>query len=606
MQDMIKTTRLTRRFLLSFIGATIATIICISDIFLFVSNSVNDKVYQRPEYPDERIVIIGIDDYAIAEFGTWPWSRDILAQAVAYLNSDPQNMPAVIGIDIVFDSDGDQQADANFAETLGEHGNVVVSTFATFGSELVTDVAGNFYINDYAILGFEESYDLLKDNVKQGHANAMLDDDGVLRHAIWEITLPDGRVIPAFSRVVAEEYCIYNDIPLPEKPPTDERGRWYIEQQALPNSYSDGISVADLVYENVSPQFFADKIVLIGPYTTGLHDEYKTPISSAENMYGVEYQANAISAILTGSGKAEPMGSQYILLFVLSFASFWILYDRRLIPSTIYSIIVSLIWFVFCVVMFEVGIVLHILYGLFTITLALFVSGIKNYIREHSEKRKVMLTFKRYVAPEIVSELMRSDQSGLELGGKTVDIAVLFADVRGFSALSSKIPARSVVEAINKILTATGGCIFENQGTLDKYIGDCTMAFWGAPLPQEDHVFKAVKTAIEIRDSINALSKELYDEFGYTLGCGIGLNCGPAVVGNIGSSTRMDYTVIGNTINAASRLEGLAEMGEVYVSKEVVEVLKGRVEFEYLGNNFSLKGISDSFDVYKVVSLIKS
>ncbi len=601
---MLKINKIIRRLSLSFVGATLATLLCYSGVLLFPSNSINDTVYQRPVTPDERIIIIGIDDYAIQEFGAWPWSRDVMAKAVENLNSDPDSMPVVIGIDAVFDADSDPQGDANFANTVGRYNNVVVATFATFGTEIVTDENGDFYIDDYAVVGFEESYDLLKDNVKQGHANVMLDSDGVLRHAIWEIELPDGRIIPAFNRVVAEEYCKSNNLALPQKPPTDERGRWYVEQQSMPNSYSDGISIADVINEDVSPQFFKDKIVLIGPYTIGLFDEYQTPISSAENMYGVEYQANAISALLTASSKSEPIATQYILLFAISFLSFCFLYNKKLLTSTLFCVIASIVWFVFCIVMFEVGFVLHILYGLGVIGAAFVVSVVKNYIREHTERRKVTLTFKRYVAPEIVTELMKNEQTGLELGGKTVDIAVLFADIRGFSALSSKIPATTVVQAINKILSATSGCIFNNQGTLDKYIGDCTMAFWGAPLPQEDYIYKAVKTAVEIRDTITSLSKELEDEFGYHLGCGIGVNCGPAVVGNIGSKTRMDYTVIGNTINAASRLEGIAESGDVYVSKAVADALNGRVEFEYIGNDFELKGIRDEFDVYRVVSLI--
>ncbi len=593
------------RLLLSLLGAGIITAVCASGVLLSFSNAINDTVYQRPQAPDERIVVIGIDNRSIEELGPWPWDRSVIAQAIAYLNSDPQNAPAVIGLDVVFDATSNPTSDAELAQVVQEGGNVVVGAFAVFGSEIVTNPDGSFYVDDYAVVDYKEPYAALKEGAMVGHVNAMLDSsDSILRHAIWEIKTPNGEIIPAFYTVLAQEYARSTGTPFPEKPPTDARGNWYVLQQSLPGSYSDGISVVDLVNGTTPPQFFKDKIVLIGPYATGLQDEYKTPIAPAESMYGVEWQANTLASLLQGTAKSESLVAQYVIIYLLTFLCFWAMYDRTLLFSTLFWLSGGLLWAGTCVVMFMLGEVLHILYGLIAATVAYVISIIQNYIRELKERQRISFTFQRYVAPEIVTELLKNDARNLSLGGRTVDIAVLFADIRGFTTLSSKLPATTVVELINKILSISSECILQNHGTLDKYIGDCTMAFWGAPLPQDDYIFNAVKTALELQSRLNVLSHELEEQYGFPMGCGIGVNCGSAVVGNIGSATRMDYTIIGDTVNTASRLEGRAKSGEVYVSKSVVTALSGRVEFEYLGNDFAIKGLPEDFEIYRAVGII--
>ncbi len=594
----------TGRILISVLGAAVVTAICASGLLIAFSNAVNDAAYQRPTAPDERIVVIGVDDRAIEQLGPWPWDRDVFARAIEYMNADPDNRPAVIGLDVVFDATSDDPAaDQALADAAAEGGNVVVGAFGVFGNEIVNSPDGSFYINDYAVVDYEEPYEALKQSATMGHVNTMLDSDGVLRHAIWEVEFPSGETVPAFYTALAQGYAKSTGTPYPQKPPTDARGRWYVLQQSLPGAYSDGISVVDLVNGTVSPQFFADKIVLIGPYATGLQDEYRTPISPAQSMYGVEWQANALGSLMAETGKSEFPTAQYVIIYLLTFLCFWSMYGRTVLSSTGFWISGSVIWGIVCVGMFFLGAVLHILYGLFAATIAYIISIVQNYLRERTEKRRISFTFQRYVAPEIVSELLRHDPKNLALGGRTVDVAVMFADIRGFTSLSSKLPATEVVELINKILTVSSESVLQNHGTLDKYIGDCTMAFWGAPLPQEDYIFNALKTALELQARLNGLSIELEKQYGIPMGCGVGVNCGSVVVGNIGSASRMDYTIIGDTVNTASRLEGRAKAGEVYVSRAVVEALKGRAEFEYLGNDFAIKGMPSDFEIYKAIAL---
>ena len=180
-----------------------------------------------------------------------------------------------------------------------------------------------------------------------------------------------------------------------------------------------------------------------------------------------------------------------------------------------------------------------------------------NYIHSALEKRRVTAIFKRYVAPEIVNEILKEGSDALELGGKLTNIAVLFVDVRGFTTMSERLQSKQVAEILNRYLTLIVDCILRNGGTLDKFVGDQAMAFWGAPLRHDDDALKAmqaVRTAMDMVEGARGICAELKEKYGRTVSFGIGVHLGEAVVGNIGSPQRMDYTAIGDTVNTAARV----------------------------------------------------
>ena len=213
------------------------------------------------------------------------------------------------------------------------------------------------------------------------------------------------------------------------------------------------------------------------------------------------------------------------------------------------------------------------------------------------EKQRIEDTFGRYVDPSIMKELLREGVSVEELKGRNVEIAVLFADIRGFTALSEQMAPELVVEILNECLTVTSQCVKKYGGTLDKYMGDCTMAFWGAPLPCEDAVYQACQAAVDMIAGTKPLAERLLRKYGKEVSYGIGINAGPAVVGNIGSPDRMDYTAIGDTVNTASRLESKAESGKIYISGAVAAALGNRARTTLLGKNIRLKGKSEGIEI---------
>ena len=558
----------------------------------------SDAWYQTPQSFDEGIVLVGIDQRAIEEIGPYDeWGRDIMAMAIEYLNESEDCHPAAICLDVLYIGESSPEADAWLAEAAGAYGNVVTGGAALFEDGFTERGEGLFYKDRFAIRLFEEPFDAMKEAATVGHINAMLDTDGILRHHLLAITLPDGREVPSMALAAAEKYREFHGLGPVKRPPVDGHGFWYVPFSGGPADLWESISVADLLAGEVPTDHFAGTVVMIGPYAPGLQDSYFTSIDHAEAMYGVEYQANAIQALIREDHKREAGdGIQLAVLFVLlavSLAAFW---QRSVKISTAVWLLLAGGWLGLCRVLYGQGYVLHALWVPAGVTVLYAGCLAANYIRAALERRKVTNTFQRYVAPEIVRELLKEGEA-LELGGKQVDIAVLFVDVRGFTTMSEALEPHQVVEILNRYLTLIADCILNNHGTLDKFVGDAAMAFWGAPLPQEDHVMLACRAAMDMVEGSEALSRQLLEQYGRTVSFGVGVHVGPAVVGNIGSPKRMDYTAIGDTVNTSARLEANAPGGTVYISRAVADALEGRIRATSLGDTIKLKGKKDGFEI---------
>lgn len=595
---------------LLFIGITAGLFyfaICISGIMYAQDAFLADALYQKPSIQQEDIVLINIDQRSLDELGPFgSWGRALMGDVISMLNQDPEQAPAVIALDVLYVGESDDpDGDAYLAEMCADSCPVVVACAATFGSELVEQDDGNFYMDDSAITAFDEPYEALKEVTWQGHINSMFDSDGILRHGIWQLDLPEGGAVPSFHRQIYERYCEQTGREASTIPVADENQRYYVPFQGRPGAYSDGYGVIDLLNGEIDPSYYAGKIVMIGPYAAGMQDDFITAIDHAGKMYGVEYQANMIQALLNGQTKREVQRSlQAGIVFLVSVLWTFLFYQRKLLVSIAGWLGTVLGYVGICWILYERGIVVSPLYIPLAVTVLFLCSIVSGYLRTAFEKRKVTATFQRYVAPEIVQELLKEGTDAAALGGKLYDIAVLFVDIRGFTTMSEILEPTEVVQILNRYLELTSRCIFNNNGTLDKFVGDCTMAFWGAPLPQEDSIYKAVKTAFDMIEQSKELQKELEEKFGRTVSFGVGVHYGPAVVGNIGASNRMDYTAIGDTVNTAARLEANAPGGCVYVSRAVANALEGRVRFTSLGDSIKLKGKAAGFEVLRVEELL--
>ena len=575
------------------------TILAALGILAGPDRTVSDALYQSRQASDGDIVLVGIDQKALDEIGPYTqWGRDVFAMVLEALNESDDCRPAVIALDVLYAGETDPEMDLWLADAAGEYGNVVVASAAQLGSSIKEGGDIGFYMDHFSVLAYEEPYAALRDVTTQGHINAMLDSDGILRYHLLQITLPDGEVIPSMALVVAQIFCDYTGQGVVELPPTDSRGFWYLPFCGQPGDLGGSVSVVDLLSGNIPASYFADKIVFIGPYAAGLQDSYVTAADHTRLMYGVEYQCNAVQALLWGKYKQKVRDAgQLILLFLLLMVAFVGFWRRRMWISTALWLLLSGGWLFICRMAYEQGLIFHVLWVPVGVTVLYIGCIAANYIRAALEKRQITGTFKRYVAPEIVNEILREGTDALELGGRQVRIAVLFVDVRGFTPMSERLEPTQVVAVLNDYLTLISKCILDNGGTLDKFIGDAAMAFWGAPLPQEDFVMKAVRAAADMVEGSRDLSRQLQEKYGRTVSFGVGVHVGEAVVGNIGSPERMDYTAIGDTVNTAARLEANAPAGTIFISRAVAEALEGRIRVTSLGDTIKLKGKQEGFEV---------
>ena len=565
--------------------------------------AVSDALYQRPAASDGEIVVIGMDQRALDALGPMPWPRAYMADAINYLNSDPEQSPAVIGVDVLYvGQSADPNGDAALADAAELGGNVVTAAAATFGSGLVEGGDG-FYMDTRAVLAWDQPFDALDAVTDTGHINAMADGDGIIRHALLCVDTPAGERVNSFARTVYERYAAYHGLDVTPLPETAD-GFFYLPYSTAPGGYYDGVSFLDVLDGAVDPSYFAGKIVLIGPYAAGLQDEYRTAIDHAAPMYGVEIQANQIDAYRSGSLPREVSRAlQLALLFLISALALAWFRDRRVGPALLVWLAVSAGWVGLCAALYRAGWVLHVLWVPLAVTMLFIGSVAVNYIRAQKEKRRVTATFGRYVDPAILKELLVQGGSAEDLGGKMFDIAVLFVDIRGFTTMSEALPPTTIVEILNRYLSLTTECIMRYHGTLDKFVGDCTMAFWNAPLPQEDAVYLACCAAMDMVEGSKALGEELAAKYGRTVSFGVGVHVGPAVVGNIGAPQRMDYTAIGDTVNTSARLEANAPGGKVLISRAVADALGDRAETTSLGGSIKLKGKAEGFETLTLDSL---
>ena len=586
-----------RTLVVSLTSAAVLTIIAALGLLDAPDGTVSDALYHRTQATDGEIVLISMDQTSLDLLGPMPWPRSYMADVVSFLNSDPELAPAVIGIDVLYVGESsDPDNDAYLAGSAEWGGNVVTAAAATFGSDLVVDDSG-FYMDTMAVLAWDEPFGALADASQFGHINAMADADGFIRHALLYVDTPDGERVYSFARTIYEKYAEYLGIEPSPLPDTDDNGFFYLPFTAAPGGYDSGISFVDVLDGLVDPELVAGKIVLIGPYAAGLQDEYRTAADHAAPMYGIEIQANQIDAYRSGKTAIEVSDVlQLAILFAVSALLLLFIYKRSVLVSIISWLAVCALWIGICLAAYSRGYVLHTLWLPLSATVVFVISVAVNYITAAKEKRRITATFGRYVDPAILNELLVSGGSAEDLGGKMFNIAVLFVDIRGFTSMSEALDPPTIVEILNRYLTLTTECVMRHHGTLDKFVGDCTMAFWNAPLPQEDPVYLACRAAMDMAEGSKALGEELFAKYGRTVSFGIGVHYGPAVVGNIGAPQRMDYTAIGDTVNTSARLEANAPGGKIFISRTVADALGSRAKVTSLGNSIKLKGKSDDFE----------
>jgi len=328
------------------------------------------------------------------------------------------------------------------------------------------------------------------------------------------------------------------------------------------------VSAADVINSKTPANIFKGKLVLVGTSATGLFDVKSTPIEPV--MPGVELHAQALENILSGTALKRPgytIGAELCLVLFVGLAFIVLAPVLGALTVAILGMVLAglvswLAWYLFT----RQGILLDVAYPLIG-GLAVFVTMVfVNYFREEAQRRQIRNAFSQYISPDLVEQLAQ-DPDRLVLGGETRELSILFSDVRGFTSISEgyKNNPQALTSLLNRLLTPLSHAVLDNDGTIDKYMGDAIMAFWNAPLNNNEHAGKACAAALMMMESLDRVNMERNSEAKESgtpyvpLRIGIGINTGECVVGNMGSDMRFDYSVLGDAVNLASRLEGQSE-----------------------------------------------
>ena len=554
--------------------------------------------------PDPEIVIVDIDDSSLARMqevaGNWPWPRAVHGEMVRGI---ARQHPKAIVFDILF-SERDQyrpDSDRLFNEALDVDSKIY---FPMVRRDPALDASGALLSQIAPMLGLRPTAaaddaharlavlpPLAVDprHWRVGTINFEEDLDGVGRR--YHLYMPASSwLIPSLPTRVALDLGY----------PVPDQHDMILAWRGTPNSFRH-LSYADL-YEDFNrerplrPQNeLTGKIVIIGTAASGMHDVRVTPLAS---LYpGVEILATALDnlknqrtmrtvpvwlapvfalALLALLGVAFLCGANVLktgwalsALTVLALTASYVAVGRLLLLPLLLPLVLG--------------------WGYY------FVCAVQAYLRERKSREQAVQLFSRFVNPHVVQELVA--HGGLSRGGESRQISVLFSDIRGFTTLSEKRTPQQVVDLLNRYFTLQVEVVFRHGGSLDKFIGDCIMAFWGAPLDDPQHARNAVAAALEMADVLQQFKRELGEEDA-DFDVGIGIHSGPAVVGLIGSDQRREYTAIGDTVNLASRIEGLTKgVSRILVSRETRELCGALYGFESMGS-FAVKGREKEVELY--------
>lgn len=567
-----------------------------------VDCAVEDRFYQESGVPDERIVVVGITADDMQLFPTWPWDRDPLVQAVRQLNDDPKQKPAAIGIDMVLSSETNGEWDAELAQVCCETGNVVVACRALYDTRAFA--AGANRAGSQTAENVLRPYKQLAAATFQGHNNIICDGDGIVRRHLWRVQEERSNEVCSLAEQIYRLYCGYQKVD-ESFTPSLINNFWYLEYTAHPGAYLT-YTLSDIYDGNFDPADLAGRIVLIGSYLAEDGESYATSIDKVQRMYNVEYQANVLDAMLNHRDMAAVSDTVQatVLVFLIAIFSYF-LFHISVFPGLCLYTMASIISVLMAGVLKDAGYALHPLWLPMQMSVSMLLALIIHYVRAWEGQRRMLNLFRRYLDPTILEDLLNGNSTSdwSNENGRHADIAVLFVDIRGFTALSERIAPEGVVDILNKYLTMTSSCVQQNNGTVDKFVGDCTMALWGAVRPCKDAVWQACKAAMDMVGQMDKLSDEVEQAYGCKLAYGVGVHYGDAIIGNIGSEMRMDYTAIGDVVNTASRIEAMAPAGKVYVSGRVRELLGDRVTVGQQVGRITLKGKSVPVDIYEIREL---
>jgi adenylate cyclase len=617
----------------------------------------------------QNISIVAIDETSLELVGRWPWPRTRTAEIIQRLaeggakvialdilmNEPDENSrlvlartlaeryralglprasgPAAEFSRVIEGALADADTDAMLAQTMADTRRVLLPYFFVFEHEVrPLDDEGRRLLNRSRVVGFAsadaeqaiqprraEGVQLplarfITASAANGHVNIHPDDDGALRRVELVIRFGDGlypslalesaRLALGLSRTRVR-VTANREVQLGStRVPTDDNSVLMLTYYGKARTFQH-IPAVNVLTDSAPPDV-KDHIVLVGFTAHGLMDVRPTPFDSV--MPGVESHATAIANMLEGRGLQTPVDLgviETIAVILLGLAGPLLLPRVGAIWGTVVALglaigVTGLVHYEF-----RQGVWLLLLPPLLALAVGHVGSVTYQVLTENRERRWIKQAFRQYVPPAVVEELGR-DPAKLTFGGERKVLTVMFSDIRGFTTYSEQHPPEEVVTALHEYLTALVEVVFRHRGTLDKFIGDATMAFFGAPFDNPDHALLACRAAVEMSDVVARLNERWKAAGREPFITGFGIATGEMLVGNFGSSQRFTYTVIGDQVNLGARLESLNKDYEtarhIIISQGTYELVRDHVEVRPLGS-VTVKGKQQAVAIYDLVGL---
>lgn len=578
----------------------------------------------QPTPPDQSIVIVTVDGGSLERLPWlgWPWPRQLYGDCLGVLR---RWGASVVAFDILYDlpslyGTADDEALGDSASAFGS------AVFAValqkrdgrpIPASAIMPVEGRWPGLDSAWTSTPPFDPILEGAAALGNVSADPDADGVFRRVGIFTNTPDG---PVPSLALAAAWLHAGRPPVSLEPgllsignariPLDEDYRMILRFRG-PTATFRYVPIADLLESiqaeasgqpsPVDPAIFRDAIVFVGYTAPGLYDLKPTPYSAI--CPGVEVHANTADNILAGIAirrEGSPVALACALLVALLCAGAFLL-GRSVLLQGLAGMAVLAAYSGAAFLAFSQNIWLEAVYPLSAGAAALLAGSILSYGNANRQRREIRTAFSQYLSPTVVEQLSRRPEL-LVLGGEQKVMTAYFSDLAGFTSFSEKLSPSELVRLLNRYLSMMTDTILEHGGTLDKYIGDAIVAFWNAPLPCEDHAAAACRAVLAMRDSLAELNAVLSAEGLPELKPRTGLNTGLMTVGNMGSSRRFDYTMMGSSVNLASRLEGVnkAYRTRIMASRATVEAAGDGFVFREL-DSIRVVGQKTPVDIFELL-----
>ncbi len=611
-----------------------------------------------PKTRDTRVVILDIDEKSLNAEGRWPWSRDRLATMIKQLFETYQ--VKVVGFDVVF-AEADNSSGLNSLEQLGkgelkdtpgyqaflERARKTLNYDRLFADEIAkypvvlgfflggkTDKAGVLpapALNTEALppseyrhslaQGYSGNLQMLQDAATAaGHLYPQLDIDGTTRRVPMFMRYGTG-YSEAMSLAVTRTYLGNVAVKVNTEPrggkdvgrsisnlglgelaiPLDDSMAALVPFRGAQRTFRY-VSATDVIRGTLPKDELKDKIIIVGTSAQGLLDLRATPVQ--EDFAGVEIHANLVSDFLDGTIKHQPIWAVggAVLIMLLVGIPFAVLMPRMsaVVGTGVMLVLVIAIIAMNLYVWQSRNFVLPLAPPLMMLVVLYILNMAWGFFAEARSRRLITGLFGTYVPKELVAEMSKNPEE-YSMRGETREMTVLFSDVRDFTSISEGLTAEQLKDMMNAYLTSMTEQVQQHRGTIDKYIGDAIMAFWGAPLNDPDHARHSLETAMAMQKKIRDLDEDFIRKGWPILHIGVGLNCGPMNVGDMGSAFRRAYTVMGDAVNLASRLEGLTKQYGVKIlaSGNIVHSVSSYVYREV--DKVRVKGKNEGVAIYEPV-----